>query len=100
MGSMGKRTLRAVGIHHRSFASRRRHQGFIPLCKGAVSYTHLLEGELVDVRVPALESRTAGRKPVHLELGRVQRMLGTTIDPEGITEATVEKVLSLSLIHI
>jgi phenylalanyl-tRNA synthetase beta chain len=52
-----------------------------------------IEGDLVDVRVPALEARTAGRKPVHLELGRVQRMLGTTIDREGITEATVEKVL-------
>ncbi len=53
-----------------------------------------IEGELVDVRVPALEARTAGRKPVALALSEVHRILGTTIDEEGITAATVEGVLA------
>ena len=52
-----------------------------------------IEGELVDVRVPALEARTAKRKPVSLALSEAQRILGTTIDKEGITSATVESVL-------
>ncbi len=53
-----------------------------------------LEGDLVDVRVPALEARTAGRKPITMTLGEVQRILGTTVDPEGITAKTVEDVLT------
>ncbi len=52
-----------------------------------------VEGELVDVRVPALEDRTARRKPVALQLSEVQRILGTTLDAEGITAQTVEAVL-------
>jgi phenylalanyl-tRNA synthetase beta chain len=53
-----------------------------------------LEGELVDVRVPALEARTAKRKPVELALSEVGRILGATEDEEGITVATVEGVLT------
>ena len=53
-----------------------------------------IEGELVDARVAALEARTARRKPVALQLGEVQRILGTTIDAEGITAKTVEGVLT------
>jgi phenylalanyl-tRNA synthetase beta chain len=52
-----------------------------------------IEGDLVDVRVPALEARTANRKPVALALSEVHRILGKTIDAEGITAATVEDVL-------
>ncbi|MFZ1085436.1 MAG: phenylalanine--tRNA ligase beta subunit-related protein, partial [Terracidiphilus sp.] len=52
-----------------------------------------IEGDLVDVRVPALEARTAIRKPVELKLSEVHRILGTTTDAEGITAATVEGVL-------
>jgi phenylalanyl-tRNA synthetase beta chain len=52
-----------------------------------------IEGDLVDVRLPALEARTATRKPVELKLSEVRRILGTTIDAEGITAATVEGVL-------
>ena len=37
-----------------------------------------IEGELVDVRVAALEERTARRKPIQLALSEVQRILGTT----------------------
>jgi phenylalanyl-tRNA synthetase beta chain len=52
-----------------------------------------IEGELVDVRVPAIEARTAKRKPVELALSEVRRILGATNDVEGITAATVESVL-------
>jgi phenylalanyl-tRNA synthetase beta chain len=53
-----------------------------------------LDGSLVDVRVAAAEARTANRKPVSLALSEVHRILGKTVDPEGITAATVEAVLT------
>jgi phenylalanyl-tRNA synthetase beta chain len=53
-----------------------------------------LEGDLVDVRVAALESRTAAREPISLALSEVHRLLGRTVDPAGIRTATVENVLS------
>jgi phenylalanyl-tRNA synthetase beta chain len=53
-----------------------------------------LEGELVDVRVAAMEARTAHRKPVALALSEVKRILGTTVDEDGISAATVEGVLT------
>ena len=53
-----------------------------------------IEGELVDVRVAALEEKTARRKPVELKLREVQRILGTTVDAEGITAKSVEGMLS------
>jgi phenylalanyl-tRNA synthetase beta chain len=53
-----------------------------------------IEGELVDVRVPASQARTADRRPVALALSEVKRILGTTIDPEGIAAKTVEDVLT------
>jgi len=53
-----------------------------------------IEGELVDVRVPAIEARTANRAPIVLELSEVHRILGATVDAEGITAATVEGVLT------
>jgi phenylalanyl-tRNA synthetase beta chain len=53
-----------------------------------------IEGDLVDVRVPAWESRTRHRKPVSLALGEVHRILGKTEDKEGITAATIENILT------
>jgi phenylalanyl-tRNA synthetase beta chain len=53
-----------------------------------------IEGDLVDVRVSAWEAHTARRKPVTLALSEVHRILGTTVDEEGITAATVENVLT------
>jgi phenylalanyl-tRNA synthetase beta chain len=47
----------------------------------------------VDVRVPEFEARTAKRKPIVVALSEVHRILGRTIDPEGITAPTVESVL-------
>jgi phenylalanyl-tRNA synthetase beta chain len=52
-----------------------------------------IEGELVDVRVAAIEAKTAKRNPIALALSEVRRILGTTIDKEGISAATVEGVL-------
>src|SRR6185437_9463843 len=50
--------------------------------------------ELVDARVPAMEGRTANRKPVLLALNEVRRILGKTVEKAGITAATVEGVLT------
>jgi phenylalanyl-tRNA synthetase beta chain len=52
-----------------------------------------IEGELVDVRVAAVEEKTARRKPVGLALSEVRRILGKTVDEAGIDAATVEGVL-------
>jgi phenylalanyl-tRNA synthetase beta chain len=53
-----------------------------------------IEGNLVDVKVPAVEARTAQRKAVPLALAEVHRILGKTVAPEGITAAAVETVLT------
>jgi len=95
-----RRTARRHGLH--TDASHRFERGAdfnaAPVASALVSRILLenggtLEGELVDVRVPAIEARTASRKPVDLALSEVRRILGTTVDEEGITAATVENVL-------
>ncbi|HEX4319333.1 MAG TPA: phenylalanine--tRNA ligase subunit beta [Acidobacteriaceae bacterium] len=95
-----RRTARRHGLH--TDASHRFERGAdinaAPLASAIVSSIILengghIEGDLVDVTVPAVEARTAKRKPVALALSEVQRHLGTTIDPEGITAAIVETVL-------
>ncbi|HVJ08892.1 MAG TPA: phenylalanine--tRNA ligase subunit beta [Acidisarcina sp.] len=52
------------------------------------------EGELVDVAIPEAAARTANRSAVRLELSEVRRILGTTVDAEGITTSIVENVLT------
>jgi phenylalanyl-tRNA synthetase beta chain len=95
-----RRTARRHGLH--TDASHRFERGAdfnaAPVASALVSSILLangghIEGELVDVRVPAFESRTATRKPIALALSEVQRILGKTVDSEGITAATVEGVL-------
>ena len=95
-----RRTARRHGLH--TDASHRFERGAdihaAPLASAIVSSIILengghIEGDLVDVTVPAVEARTAKRKPVALALSEVQRHLGTTVDPEGITAAIVETVL-------
>ena len=95
-----RQTARRHGLH--TDASHRFERGAdfnaAPLASALVSAILLasggfIEGELVDVRVAALEQRTAGRAPVALQLSEVQRILGTTLDQEGITAKTVESVL-------
>ncbi|MGA3011090.1 MAG: phenylalanine--tRNA ligase subunit beta [Terracidiphilus sp.] len=96
-----RRTARRHGLH--TDASHRFERGAdfnaAPVASALVSAILLanggcLEGELVDVRVPAIEARTAKRKPVELKLSEVHRILGKTVDAEGITAATVEGVLT------
>ncbi len=95
-----RKTARRHGLH--TDASHRFERGAdfnaCPTASAIVSSILLasggsIEGELVDVRVPALEARTANREAVTLALSEVRRILGTTIDAEGITAATVEEVL-------
>jgi phenylalanyl-tRNA synthetase beta chain len=95
-----RRTARRHGLH--TDASHRFERGAdfnaAPVASALVSKILLasggwLEGDLVDVRVAELEARTARRQPVALALGEVHRILGKTVDEEGITAATVEVVL-------
>jgi phenylalanyl-tRNA synthetase beta chain len=96
-----RRTARRHGLH--TDASHRFERGAdfnaAPIASALVSGILLanggsIEGELVDVRVPAANARTAHRDAVALSLGEVHRILGATIDPEGIIAATVENVLT------
>ncbi|MDE3186130.1 MAG: phenylalanine--tRNA ligase subunit beta [Acidobacteriota bacterium] len=96
-----RRTARRHGLH--TDASHRFERGAdfsaAPVASAIVSRILLanggsIEGDLVDVRVPALEARTVQRAPVALALSEVHRILGTTVDKEGITAATVENVLT------
>ncbi|HEY1648890.1 MAG TPA: phenylalanine--tRNA ligase subunit beta [Terracidiphilus sp.] len=96
-----RRTARRHGLH--TDASHRFERGAdfnaAPVASALVSAILLanggsLEGDLVDVRVAAMEEKTALREPVTLQLSEVRRLLGATVDPEGITAAAVEGVLT------
>ncbi|MFZ0744973.1 MAG: phenylalanine--tRNA ligase subunit beta [Terracidiphilus sp.] len=96
-----RRTARRHGLH--TDASHRFERGAdfnaAPVASALVSRILLanggsLEGDLVDVRVPAWEARTASRKPIALSLSEVRRILGITVDKNGITDDTVENVLN------
>jgi len=96
-----RRTARRHGLH--TDASHRYERGAdfnaAPLASALVSSFILanggwIEGELVDVRVAAFAGRTADRQPIELKLSEVRRILGATVDAEGITAATVEGVLT------
>jgi phenylalanyl-tRNA synthetase beta chain len=95
-----RRTARRHGVH--TDASHRFERGAdfnaAPVASALVSAILLanggwIEGELVDTKVAAIEARTAQRKPIELQLSEVRRILGRTVDEEGITAATVENVL-------
>src|SRR5580698_9550836 len=95
-----RRTARRHGLH--TDASHRFERGAdfnaAPVASALVSAILLanggwIEGELVDTKVAAIEARTAQRKPIELQLSEVRRILGRTVDEEGITAATVENVL-------
>ncbi|HUZ93773.1 MAG TPA: phenylalanine--tRNA ligase subunit beta [Edaphobacter sp.] len=53
-----------------------------------------VEGELVDVVIPAAAAKTADRMPIALSVRQVQRHLGTTIAAEGITKEIVAQYLA------
>jgi phenylalanyl-tRNA synthetase beta chain len=52
------------------------------------------EGELIDVVDPEVAVRTAARPSIALSVKEVQRHLGTTLDPEGITKEIVAQYLT------
>ncbi len=94
-------TARRHGLH--TDASHRFERGAdiqsAPLASDIVSAMILesggyIEGELQDVLVPGILSRTAHRAPISLSMGEVRRILGTTIDPEGISADEVERILA------
>jgi len=96
-----RRTARRHGLH--TDASHRFERGAdfnggpvasALVCKILLANGGRLDGPLVDVRVAAMEKRTADRKPVGLALSEVQRILGKTVAEEGITAATVEAILN------
>ena len=96
-----RRTARRHGLH--TDASHRFERGAdfnaAPTASAIVCSILLaagghIEGDLVDVRIPAIEARTAERKPIALAHSEVHRHLGTTVDKEGLTAATVETVLA------
>ena len=96
-----RRTARRHGLH--TDASHRFERGADfnagPIAAALVSRILLasggwIEGDLVDVRVPAAASRTADRPPITLALSEVHRILGATVDKEGIGAATVETMLA------
>jgi phenylalanyl-tRNA synthetase beta chain len=96
-----RQTARRHGLH--TDASHRFERGAdfnaAPVASALVSAILLanggmIEGELVDVRVAAAEERTARRRPIALKLSEVHRILGATVDAEGITAETVEAVLT------
>ncbi|MCU1226327.1 MAG: phenylalanyl-tRNA synthetase, beta subunit [Edaphobacter sp.] len=53
-----------------------------------------IEGELIDVIDPEVAARTASRPPIELSVKQVQRHLGTTVAPEGITSEIVQQYLA------
>ena len=53
-----------------------------------------LDGAMVDVVVSELAAKTAERAPIQLSVASVQRLLGTTVAPEGITAELVERFLT------
>lgn len=96
-----RRTARRHGLH--TDASHRFERGAdfnaAALASEIVSAMLLeaggyIEGQMIDVRVTAVAARTAHREPIALALSEVHRLLGKTVEPEGITAATVEAVLN------
>ena len=52
-----------------------------------------LAGPMTDLILPASAALTAGRAPVTLSVAHTQKLLGTTLNPEGITSALIERYL-------
>ena len=95
-----RRTARRHGLH--TDASHRFERGADfnagPVASALVSKILLanggwIEGDLVDVQVGEVETHTADRKPIELAFSEVKRILGTTVEKEGISAETVEGVL-------
>ena len=104
-----RRTARRHGLH--TDASHRFERGADfnagPVASALVSSILLAnggchEGDLVDVRVASAEVRTVHRPAVPLALSEVHRLLGKTKDAGGITDSTVDAILTAlgcTLVH-
>jgi phenylalanyl-tRNA synthetase beta chain len=96
-----RRSSRRHGLH--TDASHRFERGAdfnaAPVANRLVS-RHILasggypEGDLIDVVVPEVAARTASRPAISLSVKEVQRHLGTTLAPEGITREIVAQYLT------
>jgi phenylalanyl-tRNA synthetase beta chain len=53
-----------------------------------------LEGELIDIVIPTWAAQTVSRPPIQLSIYEIQRLLGTTVAPEGIASGLVEQYLT------
>ena len=53
-----------------------------------------IEGDLVDAMISEAEQRTAKRPPITFAVSEAKRILGATEDPEGITLAIAESILT------
>jgi phenylalanyl-tRNA synthetase beta chain len=96
-----RRSSRRHGLH--TDASHRFERGAdfnaCPTANALVSQLILqhggyAEGALIDVVIPEIAARTASRPPITLSVKQVQRHLGTTIAPEGITSEIVQQYLT------
>jgi phenylalanyl-tRNA synthetase beta chain len=96
-----RRSSRRHGLH--TDASHRFERGAdfnaAPVANALVSQIVLeaggeIEGELVDIIIPEAQARTANRPAIGLQVSEVQRILGKTEAPEGITAETTESVLT------
>jgi phenylalanyl-tRNA synthetase beta chain len=96
-----RRSARRHGLH--TDASHRFERGAdfnaCPIANALVSQLILqhgghAEGALIDVIIPEIAARTASRPPIQLSVQQVQRHLGTTIAPEGITSEIVHQYLT------
>jgi phenylalanyl-tRNA synthetase beta chain len=96
-----RRTARRHGLH--TDASHRFERGAdfnaAPIASTIVTRILIanggsIEDHLVDVRVPAWETRTVHRSSISLALTEVHRILGKTEDEDGITAPIVESILT------
>ncbi|NYF79085.1 phenylalanine--tRNA ligase subunit beta [Granulicella arctica] len=96
-----RRSSRRHGLH--TDASHRFERGAdlnaAPIANGLVSRLILqsggsIEGELIDIIDPEVAARTAARPAIELSVKQVQRHLGTTLDPQGITSEIVAQYLT------
>jgi phenylalanyl-tRNA synthetase beta chain len=96
-----RRSSRRHGLH--TDASHRFERGAdfnaAPIANALVSQLILqhggqAEGTLIDIVIPEIAARTANRPPIQLSVKQVQRHLGTTIAPEGITSQIVQQYLT------
>jgi phenylalanyl-tRNA synthetase beta chain len=96
-----RRSSRRHGLH--TDASHRFERGAdfnaAPVANGLVAKLILesggyVEGDLVDIVVPEIAAKTASRAAISLSVKEVQRHLGTTLAPEGITREIVAQYLT------